>query len=149
MSSKSRACMCGQIIPFVCVIDGKQRNLKNRKFCLKCSPFGLHNTRDLSVPRPDPMERFRRYQERERRERKERLVEMLGGQCLICGYHKCVAALEFHHRDPVQKLFPLSKEYLLKPWTVILTEAEKCDLYCANCQRELEDALREAGASEK
>ena len=26
------------------VIDGKKRNLKGRKYCLSCSPFGQHNT---------------------------------------------------------------------------------------------------------
>lgn len=28
-------------------IDGKIKNLQNRKYCLECSPFGLHNTKDL------------------------------------------------------------------------------------------------------
>lgn len=147
MSTTSRLCICGQTIPFTCVVDGKRRNLKNRKFCLACSPFGLHNTRNIAKPRPDPMERFRRYQEKERRKRKAELVELRGGSCLACGYCKCVAALEFHHRDPNQKHFPLSKENLLKKWPVVLAEAEKCDLYCANCHRELEDALR-GGAAE-
>lgn len=144
MSSLSRVCICGQVIPFTCVIEGKRRNLKNRKFCLTCSPFGLHNTRDISLPRPDPMERFHRYQERERRERKAKLVELLGSQCCSCGYRKCIAAFEFHHRAPSQKQFPLSKENLLRKWPLLLAEAEKCDLYCANCHRELEEALRGA-----
>lgn len=38
---------CGNSFPFRIMIDGKQRNLKNRKYCLKCSPFGLHNTKTL------------------------------------------------------------------------------------------------------
>ena len=142
MSSTKRVCSCGQVIPFTAVIAGKRHNLKNRKFCLGCSPFGLHNTRDLTKPRPDPMERFRRYQERVRRERKQALVEISGGKCAVCGYSKCIAALEFHHREPSDKLFPLSKENLLKRWPVVLAEANKCDLYCANCHRELEDSLR-------
>lgn len=29
------------------VIDGKTHNLQRRKFCLNCSPFGQHNTRNL------------------------------------------------------------------------------------------------------
>ena len=142
MSSTKRICNCGQIIPFTVIIAGKRRNLKNRKFCLICSPFGLHNTRDLTKPRPGPMERFRRYQEKARRERKQALVELRGGKCVACGYSKCIAALEFHHREPAKKNFPLSKENLLKQWPVILEEAEKCDLYCANCHRELEESLR-------
>ena len=35
---------CSAKIPNRVIIDGKQRNLKNRKFCLICSPFGKHNT---------------------------------------------------------------------------------------------------------
>ncbi len=142
MSSASRICSCGQIIPFITVIDGKRHNLKNRKFCLKCSPFALHNTRDLTKPRTDPMKRFRVYQERVRRERKQALVEIRGGNCVACGYSKCIAAMEFHHRDPADKKFQLSKENLLKRWPVVLAEAGKCDLYCCRCHRELEESLR-------
>ncbi len=29
------------------IIDGKKRNLQNRKYCLECSPWGEHNTRKL------------------------------------------------------------------------------------------------------
>ena len=142
MSSTNRVCTCGQTIPFTIIIDGKSHNLKNRKFCLTCSPFGLHNTRDLTKPRPAPMERFRRYQERVRRERKQALVEIRGGNCVTCGYSKCIVAMEFHHRNPTDKKFQLSKTNLLKRWPVVLAEAQKCDLYCARCHRELEESLR-------
>ena len=27
-------------------------------------------------------------------------VEEKGGKCSICGYNKCIEALEFHHLDP-------------------------------------------------
>ena len=66
----------------------------------------------------------------------------LGGRCIACGYDRCVAALEFHHRDPATKAFALSRNNLLRRWEEVLTEAEKCDLYCANCHRELEERLR-------
>ena len=88
------------------------------------------------------MERYRRWQEKTRRERKQRLVEIRGGKCIVCGYNRCTGAMEFHHRDPAQKKFQLSKENLLKPWPIVLKEAEKCDLHCANCHRELEEILR-------
>ena len=32
-----------------------------------------------------------------------------GGRCQLCGYHRCIAALEFHHRDPAAKEFSLSR----------------------------------------
>jgi hypothetical protein len=31
-----------------------------------------------------------------------------GGECSICGYNKCVAALEFHHLNPSEKDFTIS-----------------------------------------
>lgn len=39
---------CGTRFPNWVTIDGKKRNLVGRKFCLDCSPFGAHNTLDLS-----------------------------------------------------------------------------------------------------
>ena len=39
---------CQAKFPIWLKVDGKKRNLKNRKFCLNCSPFGLHNTTDLT-----------------------------------------------------------------------------------------------------
>lgn len=35
----------------------------------------------------------------QRKERKRKLVELKGGKCEICGYNKCIEALEFHHLD--------------------------------------------------
>lgn len=35
---------CGELFPLLVEIDGNVKNLGGRKFCLKCSPFGSHNT---------------------------------------------------------------------------------------------------------
>lgn len=35
---------CGGPFPRRAAIDGTIRNLNNRRFCLRCSPFGQHNT---------------------------------------------------------------------------------------------------------
>lgn len=43
---------CKGAIPTRVVINGKERNLCNRKFCLECSPFGRHNTRNIAKPKP-------------------------------------------------------------------------------------------------
>lgn len=66
---------------------------------------------------------------------KVKLVELAGGKCVRCGYNKCIAALEFHHRDPDAKELSLSKVRSLTP--KILAEVEKCDLVCSNCHREI------------
>jgi DNA-binding CsgD family transcriptional regulator len=44
-----------------------------------------------------------------RRRVKEILVAEAGGKCILCGYDRCVAALEFHHRDRANKRFELSE----------------------------------------
>lgn len=40
--------------------------------------------------------------------KKQRLVNSLGGKCCICGYDRCLSALEFHHTDPNKKDFTIS-----------------------------------------
>lgn len=77
------------------------------------------------------------YQQKKERlkNKKIELVKILGGKCSNCGYEKCMAALEFHHKgnkeDAVARMIRnISKQKALK-------EIEKCILLCANCHREL------------
>ena len=39
---------CCEHFPNVLTIEGRKRNLQRRSFCLQCSPFGQHNTKDLT-----------------------------------------------------------------------------------------------------
>jgi hypothetical protein len=73
---------------------------------------------------------------RKRRKIKEDLVEYKGGQCEVCGYNKCIAALEFHHKDHTQKDFALSKNGYTFGLDKAKKEVDKCILICANCHRE-------------
>jgi hypothetical protein len=76
---------------------------------------------------------------RKGRERKKKLVDMLGGKCVRCGYKKCTRALALHFKDASQKQFPLSSEHLWsKPWKKILEEAKKCELMCVRCLAEIQ-----------
>lgn len=55
----------------------------------------------------------------------------------MCNYRRNYAALEFHHTDPMQKLFQLDMRSLANlQWTDILQEAGKCRLLCSNCHAE-------------
>lgn len=74
---------------------------------------------------------------------KRKLVEEAGGACLICGYDRCVAALEFHHLDPSQKAFNLSLRGITKSIEVVREEAAKCVLLCATCHAEVEAGFTE------
>ena len=38
-----------------------------------------------------------------RRSMKLQAIKLLGGKCSICGYNRCVDALEFHHINPSVK----------------------------------------------
>ena len=68
---------------------------------------------------------------------KKKLVESRGGSCQICGYSKCLTALDFHHIDESTKAFDLSQRSLTKSWDKILEEVKKCLLVCSNCHREI------------
>jgi hypothetical protein len=66
------------------------------------------------------------------------LVEEAGGKCTLCGYDRCVAALQFHHLDPSTKAFGLSRKGVTKGIDSLRAEAAKCVLLCANCHAEVE-----------
>jgi transposase len=73
-----------------------------------------------------------------RRRVKAALVEEAGGRCVLCGYDRCLAALEFHHVDPAQKAFAISRAGVTRSIDSARREAAKCVLVCANCHSELE-----------
>ena len=63
---------------------------------------------------------------------------MNGGCCSRCGYSSNYAALEFHHAAPTDKTFNLDLRSLSnRAWDVIVAEAEKCELVCSNCHKEI------------
>lgn len=68
---------------------------------------------------------------------KKKLVEMRGGECQLCGYSRCLIALDFHHIAESSKVFGLSQRDLTRSWNTIVEEASKCILVCANCHREI------------
>ena len=69
-----------------------------------------------------------------RKEKKVELVNYKGGSCEICGYNKCIEALEFHHLEPNKKDFTISNHsYSSKR---MKEEVDKCILLCSNCHRE-------------
>ena len=77
---------------------------------------------------------------RRRRKVKKTLVAEAGGKCRLCGYSRCLAALEFHHIDPTTKKFGLSRRGA-RSIATLRSEARKCVLLCSNCHAEAEDGL--------
>ncbi|HEX4623496.1 MAG TPA: hypothetical protein VH231_03515 [Solirubrobacteraceae bacterium] len=76
-----------------------------------------------------------------RRKVKEILVAEAGGGCAICGYDRCMAALEFHHIDPAEKAFHISRRGVSRSLAKARAEARKCVLLCSNCHMEVEMGL--------
>jgi transposase len=73
-----------------------------------------------------------------RRRVKRRLVAEAGGACALCGYDRFVGALHFHHLDPSQKRFALSRQGVTRSFAEAQTEARKYALLCSNCHAEVE-----------
>lgn len=68
-------------------------------------------------------------------------IKYKGGRCCLCGYNRCIDALEFHHVDEKKKRFGLSQNGLTRSWKKTRIELEKCILLCSNCHRELHAGL--------
>lgn len=77
------------------------------------------------------------YVKEHRKRVKEELIAYKGGKCEICGYNKCIAALDFHHINPEEKDFAISDSNIYKNIKALKQEVDKCMLVCANCHREL------------
>jgi transposase len=73
-----------------------------------------------------------------RRRVKQVLVDEAGGGCALCGYSRCLAALEFHHVDRADKRFSLSQRGVSRSIARAREEARKCVLLCGNCHAEVE-----------
>jgi len=152
---------CGEIFPFCMRMNGKPRNFGNRRFCLKCSPFGSHNTRDLTKPkgrqpRKEPpfkvcnkykkrfssIHFYRRYAKCKRCTNKEKLrrdiklkekaIAYKGGKCERCGYKGHYAPFDFHHVGEKNMVW---NEMRNTGWDRVRLELDGCELLCSNCHR--------------
>lgn len=151
---------CQNRFPNLAWINGKKRNLQSRKYCLDCSPFGEHNTRDLDSPTKGDVRVCQRCnckyiylrrgetlihcnsccQKKRLKEFKKWAIEYKGGSCIKCGYNKCSRSLVFHHINPKEKEYVITNMYNRSQETKI-KELNKCELLCANCHGEVHEYL--------
>lgn len=149
---------CEGEFPARVLVEGRMRSTAKRRYCLICSPFGGHNTRRLHAEGAESLRvcsicakqypaghgqyvttcKSCRVVQR-RQELKRLAVAHLGGRCQLCGYDRCIAALQFHHLAPGHKDFQVA-EYS-RSWDRVRAEAEKCALLCANCHAEVHAGL--------
>jgi len=143
---------CNIDFPVKVKINGKTRNLSNRKYCLSCSPFGKHNTKKLKQD-ATPDKRLTRIQPciicdkhnvkkicnscrtKIRRHRlKEAAIKLLGNKCGDCGWIGNIVGFEFHHKNPKEKDFQIGSAANRK-WEIVKKELTKCELLCSICHR--------------
>lgn len=115
----------------------KKRNDENTICDIHNIPYSQYNNGNRFVCKACCNERVANR----RRELKKMAVEYKGGKCCKCGYNKTLSALEFHHIDPAEKDFSISKNGHTKSFEKIKLELDKCILVCANCHREIHDEL--------
>jgi transposase len=75
--------------------------------------------------------------DRRRKEVKRVLVAEAGGGCALCGYDRAMAGLHFHHLEPGEKAFALSRRGVTIALEAARAEAAKCVLLCSNCHAEV------------
>lgn len=154
--------------PFIVVNGRKRKTFWKRRYCFKCSPWGSKNNQKLELQRLDGQHnclgcgnlylpklkrrsgkprtegRCKICLNREARERrtaiKKKCVEYFGGCCSKCRYNKCLAALDFHHKDPSTKDFEIGRKKLLG-FDKLKPELDKCILLCRNCHAEEHEAI--------
>lgn len=90
----------------------------------------------------DRAEYIKQAVSKRRKKIRKMAVEYKGGKCSLCGYDKCIDALEFHHQDEKSKKFGLSQSGLTRSWEKTKFELDKCIIICANCHRELHSKKR-------
>jgi hypothetical protein len=135
--------------------NGRKHNCQRRKFCLECSPYGQHNTKDLNNfdnrgvcsecgnPTQQGTKRTKChscYFNKRQAVISEKVYGIIGYDCWYCGYNKgklSQSVLEFHHVSPESKKFSLTtREFVGRRWDVVFEEMKKCVSLCCRCHRE-------------
>jgi len=157
----SRICAkkeCSNIFPREYITeDGKKHNLQKRKYCFQCSPFGEHNTKNFNnnnsgiccicgeQSQSAKKKCYKCYFNENKHKKIEQVYSLVGYDCWLCGYDKGkggVPILEFHHIDPIKKLFGLStREFVGHKWEKVFNEIKKCVSLCCLCHREFHAGL--------
>lgn len=150
---------CSNNFPCHIWIDGKERNLQNRSYCLECSPFGQHNTKRIHIETKNEDAKhcdcgrlckvgnrcFVCYQKEKVKRVRIKVHKLVGTACWRCGFDlgmDGVGVLDFHHVNPENKNFSLYVRNMCnRAWKVVLPEIKKCTLLCCRCHRMFELGL--------
>lgn len=111
------------------------------KHCNRCNrdlpdnKFGKNGNGSRSICKECQCERIKEGQRKTRD-----YIQSLKVGCCRCGYNKCIEALDFHHKNSLEKDGTLSRygRRVFSPAVKLLIDKEvaKCEILCANCHRE-------------
>lgn len=142
-------------------INEISRNLCKRKYCLDCSPFGMHNTSKIidgkekyhckcGEIKPENFYGHKKkicskchneYTKGIGQEKRKKAILLMGGKCSICGYDKYYGCIDIHHIDPEQKDDKF-KSLRGWSWNRILEEIKNCIPLCRNCHGEVHNGIK-------
>ena len=86
---------------------------------------------------------YHKRQIKRRRELKTTMKTASGGKCSVCGYDRCLDALQYHHINPSQKSHLVGSMFSTHCKEDIQKEIDKCVLLCANCHQEIHSGVIE------
>lgn len=122
------------------------RRIKNGEYGIVCSPDAdLRRPLDSYKASPELIDEYRLLEKRLTYDEYRAIVEFFKRECVVCG-EDYLEALDFHHRDPLDKLFCISEFYTLQRVKVpygglnaeaLFDEIDKCDVLCATCHRKV------------
>lgn len=144
---------CNTSFPNRLMINGKMKFLRNRKYCLVCSPYLSLNRKKLEISDnctcKDCGKEFIYKRghcshvqcnvcrsNQDHRKTKQKAIDYKGGKCVVCKYDRCIDALCFHHRNPDEKEFPIAGSHC-RSWERLQKELDKCELLCVRCHAEV------------
>lgn len=122
---------------YVIFKDGNVKNVNVKNLLMSTKMFEYSNKSRSDIKK----EKNIKGVQRRRKKIKEKAIEYKGGKCEICGYNKCLSALEFHHKNKQDKSFGISEKGITYSWEVVKKELDKCICVCANCHREIHNGL--------
>jgi hypothetical protein len=117
--------------------------VRARKWYLEHAEGQREKARQWRIAHPVEHAEDNRRRLAERRDKHRQMKSDRG--CGRCG-NSDGRVLDFHHRNPGEKLFTISNRRTLGEKT-ILAEIEKCDVLCANCHRIVEWEKSHAGTN--
>jgi hypothetical protein len=127
-----------------------------RSYCKQCSYKHTKDRRNDPEKRKNDNEKQKEYFKQPEVKRKKLIsyknrlsrikkeaVVYKGGECKICGYNKCLSALEFHHINPNEKDKKLNSRGIdrRKSFNNLKSELDKCILVCCRCHREIHENI--------